>query len=1279
MANIGIAKASYYADTSINRLNRDLDNSVDRVATAKKNVTASDIASLKSMDYSFRLDFAATKAAVKSMSVTQAYLSTAISSLENSAAILAKIHGLAVLGANGSNSDADQTAINTEANELADEFHKSMINSNFKGQKVFKEDGFDSTMSLGPTTSKFADFGAGTIDYDFFYDYENPNISTLDAGVTYEVKRDLTDAEKEAILSRTTGLSAESLVVGTKFTTNPVENINRGGGTMSVISEAAPSNNTKTYNRGDNRVRFDPGATFNQAGNFKGGFVDLEVTGNIETSDTLSLQNTTRLENGQAIDSIRITNGIVSYNDPVHGFIDVGKIVDETNGANGKKLRVQLFDDASIPGTGILENGNFEKQLLDIGNQPTKTYTAGEHRMGVVGNYTVSGGAGYTQKNDTLTTGLARGSDTYSLNFTGGTGTGFRAHVNVVGGSVQIVEVIDKGKGYTAGDVLTLNNAVELGGAGNGFQVTVNSIVNSLGDGNGTQGVELVKTPNFTDIPAVVRHTTNDRYAWGEPYAIGEVVREAVPDGQNQAGDILSFYQHDAAGSYANDPNWVGIANTTLNPNYALNQRVREQIAIGDQQAGDTTIYATDPNTGQVIVDQIAVGQQQAGDRAVIAGTLQIPVGQQQAGDRAVVNGVVQIPVGQQQAGDRAVVNGVVQIPVGQQQPGDRAVNATNAQGGTYSWGETYQAGSLKKTLVGGDTPTNVFHTQPGTYNFDATGTNFNLQYQAGAPALERIEVGNQVGTDTPVMGVGEGAGVAFYTRQQTVNTTIEISHYERDNITHYERDNITHYLRDDITHYERDRVAFYTREKSLYTRQQVNGTIRKYVGETIGNQQAHTGWTQGTTPAIQNWYSSDANRVLFGSGNTNGSFTITDTENGTLINSSTQDGSYSNNSKTITVPTPSWQDMASPAYADFTDNFGNTRSSTPAVEDRDNHPLRYGPGVKAGVGNSTDPSVELINSNGGKAVKLDTGYMEFQDGNGFGIYHGPAIVSDEFTITADRPKIVRLDYTAAGINDDYHVAGYIYEVNPNTGAAIIDPATGKAKITMAVNETATTEQAGRAGIEVPGAGTYRFVFVVGTHDLTGGLVAGADMTVDNIIAEDPYEITDNIIQELLRAVHYENAATSAAASKTLTATVENADESLFLRDNALINMAGFDSIGTDGPYMIVPSNNLVTSPSEGATVGSANKLTAKIELVQEKLNIAMMNAVSQYKAIESAMDSSTDLRSQFALASGTLSDLNFSQETAYIAKRQIQQDIATTMLAQANKSQLDLMMLVEE
>ncbi len=83
MANIGLARASYYADTSIQRLNRDLEVSVGRVASAKKNLTASDVASLKGMDYSFQLDISATIAAVKSMSVTQSYLSKAISSLDS--------------------------------------------------------------------------------------------------------------------------------------------------------------------------------------------------------------------------------------------------------------------------------------------------------------------------------------------------------------------------------------------------------------------------------------------------------------------------------------------------------------------------------------------------------------------------------------------------------------------------------------------------------------------------------------------------------------------------------------------------------------------------------------------------------------------------------------------------------------------------------------------------------------------------------------------------------------------------------------------------------------------------------------------------------------------------------------------------------------------------------------------------------------------------------------------------------------------------------------------
>ena len=83
------------------------------------------------------------------------------------------------------------------------------------------------------------------------------------------------------------------------------------------------------------------------------------------------------------------------------------------------------------------------------------------------------------------------------------------------------------------------------------------------------------------------------------------------------------------------------------------------------------------------------------------------------------------------------------------------------------------------------------------------------------------------------------------------------------------------------------------------------------------------------------------------------------------------------------------------------------------------------------------------------------------------------------------------------------------------------------------------------------------------------------------------------------------------------------------------------------------------------------------IEAVQEEINLARVMASSQFKAISSAIESSTDLKSQFSLGSGKLTELNFSSESAYLARRQIQQDIATAMLAQANLGQTHLISLL--
>ena len=110
---------------------------------------------------------------------------------------------------------------------------------------------------------------------------------------------------------------------------------------------------------------------------------------------------------------------------------------------------------------------------------------------------------------------------------------------------------------------------------------------------------------------------------------------------------------------------------------------------------------------------------------------------------------------------------------------------------------------------------------------------------------------------------------------------------------------------------------------------------------------------------------------------------------------------------------------------------------------------------------------------------------------------------------------------------------------------------------------------------------------------------------------------------------------------------------------------------------MLAPSLNLVTTPSEGST-RDASILTSKIEALQERLNTARVQAGSQYAAFEEAINITTDLRSQIGLASDTLSDLNFSMETVNLTRRQMQQDVATTVLAQANKTQSSLVSLVD-
>ena len=113
----------------------------------------------------------------------------------------------------------------------------------------------------------------------------------------------------------------------------------------------------------------------------------------------------------------------------------------------------------------------------------------------------------------------------------------------------------------------------------------------------------------------------------------------------------------------------------------------------------------------------------------------------------------------------------------------------------------------------------------------------------------------------------------------------------------------------------------------------------------------------------------------------------------------------------------------------------------------------------------------------------------------------------------------------------------------------------------------------------------------------------------------------------------------------------------------------------------VVPSDALINGANgqTGQSLdGVTDNMTKLIEALQKVINAARVEAGSQYAAIESAVAYTTDLTAQYELGYNVVNDVNFSMETAHLAKNQILQQAATAMLAQANQGQQSLLQLIQ-
>ena len=563
-----------------------------------------------------------------------------------------------------------------------------------------------------------------------------------------------------------------------------------------------------------------------------------------------------------------------------------------------------------------------------------------------------------------------------------------------------------------------------------------------------------------------------------------------------------------------------------------------------------------------------------------------------------------------------------------------------------------YSSGDIKRQQVVGSTTGNLTwgDGESGFYDFDANGAPATgadrLAYSPGDIKKQSVETTTMQG-DVPVTTYSIENVTGPVPIYSLANVLIDETTYSIENVTGpvptYSLANVlidqTVYSLSDVmvdqTVYSLANVIV---NQNVYSLANVYGsTGPRYDGETVLQEQV-TDYFQPNTKNVPTNWTRYMDRIDFGS-----NFTISEFANQTndIVDEAT--GTLNTDPRIeYSVPTPTEAQMAQPSY---TPAYGRVASNDvkgnddTAVDSRER---------------DMDVTVE------GGALKLDTGKFNFSDG--FGIFHGPATVSDVFS--ADEGDFLKFDYSAQGEDDDYHVAGYIYEVNPDGSA--------KSAPIIALNDTGTSAS-GRASVRVPATGNYRFVFIVGTHDLTGGKLAGADMIIDNIVAEEPFSMNEQAIAALLKTVNYNNSDTIAGDSKTVTSTIRN-DGSNINTDEVIENLEGFNS------NQILPTLNLVSTESDVATQFeeiNASVLTSKIEAVQQLLNNARVRAGSQYIALESALVSATDLTTQYEMGYNILHDLDFSNETAELTRKQILQQAANALLAQANNGQQGLLKML--
>ena len=201
--------------------------------------------------------------------------------------------------------------------------------------------------------------------------------------------------------------------------------------------------------------------------------------------------------------------------------------------------------------------------------------------------------------------------------------------------------------------------------------------------------------------------------------------------------------------------------------------------------------------------------------------------------------------------------------------------------------------------------------------------------------------------------------------------------------------------------------------------------------------------------------------------------------------------------------------------------------------------------------------------SHGSYSLQLLSSSM--QSVNGFDVIHGPSVYSDIFA--GETGQTISFDWRALAGSDAYDVFGYIVNTDTNTATVILNQ-TG-------ADDSGNTSWA-TANVTIPATGNYRFVFISGSYDYTGGKALGASLYIDNIQVFNA--VDDAIVSQVAKLITYETMETTLTeadrSARTLTFTASDADGNA--ANNTAVIFENFPKEDAPPPQQLSVANTVV-------------------------------------------------------------------------------------------------------